>query len=123
MKQTQLAELTLVHAGKRVRTLAGPIYDRARFEDRPRDLVLDADGNVWEAARQQEITSTKTVQVAACEWGCFAPRPGGEDPGVELGRNLWLLGAKQKFKGEVAIDFSAPYLAIKYTYIECAPAK
>jgi len=118
-KQVELIELTITHDGKRRRVITGPIYDRANFDDRARDVVVDADGNVWEATRQHQVTTTTTVSVQACEWGCFGREPQGEEPGRDLGRDVWMLGAKQTFKGEVPIEFSAPYFDIRYTRIDC----
>ena len=119
--QDELLEIIRSHRGKQRRVLVSMSFDRANNDYvGPIELVSDGSGGVWKVQRKHVPTSTKTIVVEACQWGCFGSVPRGAQNPIDYGRHGFVLGDGQTFKGDIVIDFKAPHIIFTSTRNDCS---
>ena len=115
-----LIEATISHRGKQRRALVGAGYDRANRD--PQDIALvTADGKTLRLVRKNlRPTSTRTIAVEACQWGCFGRGPSGAERQPDDGHDAWLLDADHVYQGEIVVDLTAPQIIFEPTQRDCS---
>jgi hypothetical protein len=113
--------LTIKHHSKPRRVIASGVYDRAENDPPTVELVTDIAGQVWSVNKQLRPTSQTTIDVEACQWGCFGWSPHGDERVPEYGRDAWLLRDGQSYTGELLVDYAGPRIDFKPNHTDCPP--
>ena len=80
----------------------------------------------WDAAppasaSDNDAAATTTIDVEACQWGCFGWSPHGDARQPDYGRDAYPLRDGQTYEGDLVIDYAGPQIDFKPNHTDCPP--